>query len=260
MEYLTQCRYLHLCCYRHFNFYGPAQTASRALMIKLSPQEKMTEFFGLYAFAGKSTAWLVRTYVNHSCLYRKPTICNDFHYFFQFNWNYWNVFCFRKMISNYLNFISKKSQITIFILLNLCGLIFFLLPHNIFWNMLDLRFSYTREILMQSFDTIGEEGRQLYFISSLVIDTIYPLLYVSLFLGAYYKLFRENSFIFIFPLASGLFDILENIQISLLLLNFPIVSSQNIFYSSTSTSIKWAMIGISVSILIYGVVKKRREK
>tara|TARA_B000000441_G_C21659050_1_gene300062 strand:+ start:284 stop:682 length:399 start_codon:yes stop_codon:yes gene_type:complete len=40
-------------------FYGPAQTASRALMIKLSPQEKMTEFFGLYAFAGKSTAWLV---------------------------------------------------------------------------------------------------------------------------------------------------------------------------------------------------------
>ncbi len=40
-------------------FYGPAQTASRALMVKLSPQEKMTEFFGLYAFAGKSTAWLV---------------------------------------------------------------------------------------------------------------------------------------------------------------------------------------------------------
>jgi len=40
-------------------FYGPAQTASRALMVKLSPQEKMTEIFGLYAFAGKSTAWLV---------------------------------------------------------------------------------------------------------------------------------------------------------------------------------------------------------
>ena len=40
-------------------FYGPAQTASRALMIKLAPQDKITEFFGLYAFAGKSTAWLV---------------------------------------------------------------------------------------------------------------------------------------------------------------------------------------------------------
>ena len=40
-------------------FYGPAQTASRALMVKLSPENKTTEFFGLYAFAGKSTAWLV---------------------------------------------------------------------------------------------------------------------------------------------------------------------------------------------------------
>ena len=40
-------------------FYGPAQTASRALMIKIAPPDKMTEFFGLYAFAGKSTAWLV---------------------------------------------------------------------------------------------------------------------------------------------------------------------------------------------------------
>ena len=28
-------------------------------MVKLAPQDKMTEFFGLYAFAGKSTAWLV---------------------------------------------------------------------------------------------------------------------------------------------------------------------------------------------------------
>ena len=40
-------------------FYGPVQTASRALMVKLSPPDKTTQFFGLYAFAGKSTAWLV---------------------------------------------------------------------------------------------------------------------------------------------------------------------------------------------------------
>ncbi len=40
-------------------FYGPTQTAARALMVKISPPEKATEFFGLYAFAGKSTSWLV---------------------------------------------------------------------------------------------------------------------------------------------------------------------------------------------------------
>ena len=163
------------------------------------------------------------------------------------------------MINDYLNFISKKkSQITIFILLNICGLIFFLLPHDIFTNMLDLRFSYNEEIVKQSFVLIGEDGRQLYFFSALIIDTIYPLLYVSLFIGAYYKLFEENAFLFIFPLTAGLFDILENIQVSLLLSNFPTLSSQNIFYSSTSTSIKWIAIGISLIVLMYGIIKKLR--
>ena len=162
------------------------------------------------------------------------------------------------MIVDYLNFISKKkSQITIFILLNICGLIFFLLPHDIFANMLDLRFSYNEEIVKQSFVLIGEDGRQLYFFSALIIDTIYPLLYVSLFVGAYYRLFEENAFLFIFPLTAGLFDILENIQVSLLLTDFPALSSQNIFYSSTSTSIKWIAIVISLIVLIYGFIKNK---
>ena len=165
------------------------------------------------------------------------------------------------MIVDYLNFISKKkSQITIFILLNICGLIFFLLPHDIFTNMLDLKFSYNEEIVKQSFVLIGEDGRQLYFFSALIIDTIYPLLYVSLFIGAYFKLFRKNAFLFIFPLMAGLFDISENIHVSLLLSNFPTLSSQNIFYSSTSTSIKWIAIGISLTVLIYGIIKKLRSR
>ena len=164
------------------------------------------------------------------------------------------------MIIGYLNFISKKkSQITIFILLNICGLIFFLLPHNIFSNMLDLRFSYNEEIVIQSFVSIGEDGRQLYFFSALIIDTIYPILYVSLFLGAYYKLFNKNTSPLIFPLAAGFFDILENIQVSLLLTDFPALSSQNIFYSSTSTSIKCIAIVISLTVLIYGFINKQRQ-
>ena len=165
------------------------------------------------------------------------------------------------MIVDYLNFISKKkSQIIIFILLNICGLIFFLLPHDIFQNMLDLRFSYNEEIVKQSFVLIGEDGRQLYFFSALIIDTIYPLLYVSLFIGAYFKLFKKNAFLFIFPLMAGLFDISENILVSLLLSNFPTLSSQNIFYSSTSTSIKWIAIGISLTVLMYGIIKKLKQR
>jgi UMF1 family MFS transporter len=38
-------------------FVGPAQAASRSLMARLSPPELSTEFFGLYALSGKSTAF-----------------------------------------------------------------------------------------------------------------------------------------------------------------------------------------------------------
>ena len=39
-------------------FVGPAQAASRSLMAHLSPADKRTEFFGLYALTGKATAFL----------------------------------------------------------------------------------------------------------------------------------------------------------------------------------------------------------
>ena len=164
------------------------------------------------------------------------------------------------MIRRYLNLVSlTKSQIIIFVLLNICGLLFFILPHNIFWNMLDLKFSYNEEVLFKSFNAIGDEGRQVYYFSALILDTVYPFLYVSLFLGAYVKLFKNNSYIYIFPIAAGFFDIMENIQISFHLSNFPSISVQNIFYTSTSTTLKWLTIGVSIAILIYGITKKQKR-
>jgi MFS transporter, UMF1 family len=39
-------------------FVGPAQAASRSLMARLSPPDKQTEMFGLYALSGKATAFI----------------------------------------------------------------------------------------------------------------------------------------------------------------------------------------------------------
>lgn len=39
-------------------FAGPNQSSSRALMSKITPDEKKNEFFGFYAFSGKATAFL----------------------------------------------------------------------------------------------------------------------------------------------------------------------------------------------------------
>ena len=37
---------------------APVQGASRALLARLAPPEKMTQYFGLFAFSGKVTAFM----------------------------------------------------------------------------------------------------------------------------------------------------------------------------------------------------------
>ena len=164
------------------------------------------------------------------------------------------------MISKYLHLVSStKSQITIFILLNICGLIFFLLPHNIFSNMLDLELFYSKENVVENFSTMGPDGRSIYVLSSLLLDTVYPILYLSLFLGAYFKLFKSSKAILLVPIIAFSFDILENLQITRMNLNFPNISETHVYLSSMTTSLKWAAIAITVSVLIYGIIKRRKK-
>jgi UMF1 family MFS transporter len=44
-------------------FFGPVQSASRSMMVRISKPEKSSQMFGLFAFSGKATAfvgpWLV---------------------------------------------------------------------------------------------------------------------------------------------------------------------------------------------------------
>ena len=162
------------------------------------------------------------------------------------------------MISKYLNFVSStKSQITIFVLLNICGLIFIFLPHNIFSNMLDLELFYGKEDVVKNLDSIGPDGQNIYILSSLILDTLYPILYTSLFIGAYFKLYKSSQLILFLPLTAFSFDILENLQITRLILNFPNINETNVYFSSMTTSLKWIAIVITISVLIYGIIKKR---
>ena len=125
------------------------------------------------------------------------------------------------MINNYLNYVSKrKSQVILFILFNICGLAFILLPYGIVWNMLDLNFSYTSADVFKSFYQMGEKGRYINLYSTLILDTIYPILYTSLILGAYVKLYKDNKSILWIPVIAFVFDIFENINIVYMNLNY----------------------------------------
>ena len=164
------------------------------------------------------------------------------------------------MIKKYLHLVSStRSQIIIFVLLNICGLIFIFLPHNIFANMLDLELFYSKENVVRNFNAIGSDGRSIYVLSSLILDTLYPILYTSLILGAYIKLFKSSELILYIPLIAFSFDILENVQITRLILNFPNVSETHVYLASMATSLKWIAISIAILVLIYGIIKKRKK-
>ena len=162
------------------------------------------------------------------------------------------------MVKNYLNFVSKKkSQIILFVLFNFCGLIFILLPYGIVWNMLDLHFSYTSADVFKSFYQMGENGRYINLYSTLILDTIYPILYTSLILGAYIKLFKNKRLILLIPVTAFVLDILENINIAYMNLNYLSLSEAQVTISSTITSLKWIVIIGMILLTIFGLIKNK---
>ena len=165
------------------------------------------------------------------------------------------------MINNYLNFVSqKRSQIILFILFNFCGLIFILLPYGIIWNMLDLHFNYTSADVFKSFYQMGEKGRYINLYSTLVIDTIYPILYTSLMLGAYVTLFKNNKLILFLPITVFILDIFENINIVYMNITFLNLNETQVMIASTITSFKWITVIGMLTLLIFGLIKKITTK
>ena len=162
------------------------------------------------------------------------------------------------MVKNYLKFVSqKKTQIILFILLNLCGLTFVLLPYSIFWNMIDLYFSYSAASVFKSLYQMGESGRHVYLYSTLILDTFYPILYTSLMLGAYVNLFKNNSNFLLLPVLAFSLDIIENINITYMNLTYLMLSEVQVAIASSITSLKWITIFTMVFILIYGFLIKK---
>jgi len=162
------------------------------------------------------------------------------------------------MINKYLNYVSqKKSQIIIFILFNLCGLAFILLPYGIVWNMLDLNLSYTSADVFKSFYQMGENGRYINLYSTLILDTIYPILYTSLILGAYVKLFKDNNLILFIPITAFLLDITENINIAYMNISYLDLNETQVMLASMVTSIKWFTIITMILVLVFGYLKKK---
>lgn len=121
-------------------------------------------------------------------------------------------------------------------------------------ELLDEKSSYTYGEAIEALDAYGVEGRTVYLWASLLLDTFFPLIYVTFFAGVIYR-FRvtEGTWWLAFaPVFGGVWDLLENIQISSMLVVYPDVTEFQVASASIFTSVKHG-IGTVCLIVAAGV-------
>jgi len=107
-------------------------------------------------------------------------------------------------------------------------------------EMLDLKPGYSHEEAMASMEEYGPDGRTTYAWGSAVLDTLFPICYVTLFAGLIYR-FRltEGMWILAFiPVVAGLGDLAENAQITAMLVQYPEVGVTQVAWASAFTTFK----------------------
>ena len=157
---------------------------------------------------------------------------------------------------------SNKSIFFLLILLFICSVCFQNLPNEIYPNMLDLLFGFNALDVQKTFETLGETGRIQYVYSSLILDTVFPVLYVLLFISILLKLNERRIFILCIPILAGIFDLGENISISLMMSSnsFREIPESQIFISSVLNQCKWSLCLCSVIFIFFKLISNSLKK
>ena len=142
---------------------------------------------------------------------------------------------------------SKRSLFLLFfIILSSLTIVIPLLPYNVGNYLLDLSFGFNREDVANAFNNLGERGKELHLYVSLLLDTVFPIIYISFHLGIYHYSNYKNNFIYSVPLLTGAFDLMENIQCAIIMSipSIDSVSDQQIILASGTNQIKWILVFI----------------
>ncbi|MEE9373107.1 MAG: hypothetical protein V3V00_08650 [Saprospiraceae bacterium] len=132
---------------------------------------------------------------------------------------------------------------------------------------IDLKFSYSQNEVYQMIESYGEKGRDIYIMSTVGIDLIYPIIYNIVFILILIILFKKKyplhgrkHLLAFLPIVVFFADILENTGILLMLNNYPDRLRNVAFLTSACTSIKWAFVSISLIMIIGLCLIKVRKK
>ena len=170
-----------------------------------------------------------------------------------------------RYIRNYSAKIGSSKRylfLLFFIILSSLTIVIPLLPYNVGNYLLDLSFGFNREDVANAFNNLGERGKELHLYVSLLLDTVFPIVYVSFHLGIYHYSNYKNNFIYSVPLLTGAFDLMENIQCAMIMSipSIESVSDQQIVFASSTNQIKWVLVFLMITIAIFPILKKGYRK
>ncbi len=171
-----------------------------------------------------------------------------------------------KKMSEWLIRISGKWMVVSF-LLALILFVFLVLPGNTHIKTAgrkapgipDLSFWYTAEHLYEAAEIYGENGRMEYVKMHAGFDVIWPVIYVGFLAVSISWIFVSISGkslsrrLNLIPVAAGIFDFLENLFTSIVMLRYPELSRGIDSLAPIATLLKWVLVYLSVLILLIGI-------
>lgn len=183
----------------------------------------------------------------------------------------------RKIIATNL---TGKKVLLLFLLANIVYAVMLIvtIPKTMTFSnglkLLDMMpLGYDLEYINTLFETLGENGRQVYLTNQLPVDMIYPFLFgisycllIGFFLKKLNKLDTFYFYLCFLPLIAGIADYLENFGIFTMLNNFPDFSPftakvTNVFSVVKSMTTTVFFIALIITLLMLGIskIKERRK-
>jgi hypothetical protein len=125
----------------------------------------------------------------------------------------------------------------------------------------DMSFFYSAVDLYRMAESYGEQGRQAYVRARFTFDLVWPLVY-TLFLATAISWVFGRAFApdsrwqraNLAPLLGALFDYLENLSTSLVMLRYPDQTAVVDLLAPLFTVLKWGLLGASFFLLFGGIV------
>jgi hypothetical protein len=169
----------------------------------------------------------------------------------------------RPLIQQPARFIERAASIPVLVLLALLSILFpaVLFPAHGIGDIkpLDLYFSYSPEQVYEYLAALGAKGRGDYTRMLLTSDLAFPVVYSTALSVALMLVMRKllplaSVYLCLFPFVIVIADWFENLSLVIVALEFPGQSDLIARYASSFTSLKWALIVLTLLVLLTSVL------